>query len=594
VSREPAALERCPGCGSMTLRVEPPTPTGMVYAHCVACGHEAERDRDADALDVEDFHCHMPSHRYIYTPSRELWPASSVNARLPAMPTADGKSLAPSAWIAENRPVEQMTWAPGEPTIIRDRLIAEGGWIEHQGVKVFNLYRWPRIGPGDPVSATPWLDHVARIYPEEAEHIVRWLAHRVQRPGEKSNHALVLGGTQGIGKDTLLEPARRAVGPWNVAEVSPTVLLGRFNGYLQSVILRVSEARDLGDVNRFALYDHMKSITAAPPDVLRIDRKNLHEYYVPNVCGVVVTTNHRIDSLHLPSDNRRHFVAWSEATKEDFSESYWSGLWSWYETGGYEHVAAYLGHLDLSEFRPTAPPPKTEAWHAVVAAGQAPEQGELADVLEEMGWPPAVTIPQVIDRASLDFAGWLRDRKNCRAVPHRFEEVGYLAIRNADAKDGKWRVAGSRRVVYARHDLARRDQIQAARNLTGEASTVPDATGATGSDSGPKRGPVTDVTGVTGSPTHDSSASKHQRPFSERPTRARERDRKPVTPVTPATPAAEPGEDEPESTLDMVREVFAGFIEREEETEVDLPARDEEVLPAAALAEQEAQEWIPF
>ena len=31
----------------------------------------------------------------------------------------------------------------------------------------------------------------------------QWFAHRVQRPGEKINHALVLGGDQGIGKDAI-------------------------------------------------------------------------------------------------------------------------------------------------------------------------------------------------------------------------------------------------------------------------------------------------------------------------------------------------------------------------------------------------------
>ena len=52
-------------------------------------------------------------------------------------------------------------------------------------------------------------------------HIIYFLAHRVQRPEEKINHALVLGGKQGIGKDTLLEPVKRAVGAWNWEEVSP-------------------------------------------------------------------------------------------------------------------------------------------------------------------------------------------------------------------------------------------------------------------------------------------------------------------------------------------------------------------------------------
>ena len=196
-----------------------------------------------------------------------------------------------------------------------------------------------------------WVDHVHKVYPDSAEHIIRWLAHRVQRPAEKINHALVLGGSQGIGKDTLLEPAKYAVGPWNVAEISPTALLGRFNGFLKSVILRVSEAHDLGEFNRFALYERLKAYTAAPPDGLRVDEKNLREYTIPNCCGVVITSNHQ-DALFLPADDRRHYVAWSELTKDSFVDDYWRRIWGWYDAGGLNHVAAYLGELDLAELRP--------------------------------------------------------------------------------------------------------------------------------------------------------------------------------------------------------------------------------------------------
>jgi predicted helicase len=40
-------------------------------------------------------------------------------------------------------------------------------------------------------------------------------------PWEKINHALVIGGKQGIGKDTMLEPLKHAVGRWNFEETSP-------------------------------------------------------------------------------------------------------------------------------------------------------------------------------------------------------------------------------------------------------------------------------------------------------------------------------------------------------------------------------------
>src|SRR5258708_2660564 len=102
--------------------------------------------------------------------------------------------------------------------------------------------------------------------------------------------------------------------------------MGRFNGFLKSVILRVSEARDLGDFDRYGFYETMKTFLAAPPDMLRVDEKNLREYNVVNVLAAIITTNHRADALYLPPDDRRHYCLWSNTNKDDFSEDYWNGL----------------------------------------------------------------------------------------------------------------------------------------------------------------------------------------------------------------------------------------------------------------------------
>jgi hypothetical protein len=311
----------------------------------------------------------------------------------------------------------------------------------------------PQIKSGIAAEAQPWLDHVQKVYADHAGHIVMWLAHRVQRPQEKINHALVLGGYQGIGKDTLLEPVKTAIGPWNFCEVSPTQMMGRFNGFLKSVILRVNEARDLGDVDRFSFYDHMKAYTAAPPDVLRVDEKHLREHSVFNVCGVIITTNHKADGIYLPSDDRRHFVAWSDLTKDDFSEDYWDALWSWYADGGDRHVVAYLAEVDLAAFNPKAPPPKTPAFWDIVDASRAPEDAELADVIDELGNPHALTLATISIHATGTFLTWILDRKNRRAIPHRLEQCGYVPIRNAAAKDGLWKINAARQVVYARVPL---------------------------------------------------------------------------------------------------------------------------------------------
>jgi hypothetical protein len=417
------------------------------------------------AVALEDFYGYLPAHTYIFTPTGEMWPASSVNSRVsPVDIPMREKPITAASWLDKNRAVEQMTWAPGKPMVIADKLIADGGWFDRPGCKTFNLYRPPTIKPqaGD---ATPWIDHIKFVFgDDDARHIIKWFAHRVQHPDQKVNHALVFGGMQGVGKDTLIEPVKQAVGPWNFAEVSPQQMLGRFNPFVKSVILRVSEARDLGDTDRFGFYEHTKAYTAAPPDVLRVDEKHMREHAVLNVCGVIITTNNK-DSLHLPGDDRRHFVAWSARKKEDFPPDYWTVMYRWFANGGIEIVAHYLATLDISGFDPKAPPPKTPAFWEIVDSSRSPEDAEMADALDRLGSPAAITLGSIVTRAAPDFADYLRDRRNRRKIPHRLDECGYVPVRNA-SKDGLWVIAGKRQAIYAKRELPLRDQLAAAERLT--------------------------------------------------------------------------------------------------------------------------------
>lgn len=430
--------------------------------------HKASCNVEIYGIGLEHFYAHMPSHSYLFVPTRELWPSASVNGRV-AWPKVKDKAVEPSRWLDRHRAIEQMVWHPAEPQIIKDRVMQVSGWAPHLGSTLFNLYRPPDRPKGDPGQAGPWIDHLRRVYPDDADHIIKWLAHRVQLPGEKCNHALVLGGLQGIGKDTLLEPLKAAIGPWNWSDISPANMLGRFNGWVKAILVRINEARDLGDVDRFAFYDHSKTIIAAPPDVIRVDEKHLRETYVANVCGVIITTNHLSDGLYLPADDRRHYVAWSPCKREDFDPDYWKRIYSWFAAGGIGHVCAYLENLDLTDFDAKAPPPKTPAFWSVVSAGEAPESGELRDVIDNMQKPSVLTLTALADRAQVlhmhDLASELRDRKSRRAVPHKLERVGYVQVRNPDSEDGLFRIESRRQVVYAKRALHLAEQIRAARLL---------------------------------------------------------------------------------------------------------------------------------
>jgi hypothetical protein len=320
-----------------------------------------------ESVTLDDFWAYMVAHKYIYGPTGQAWPASSVNAKI--LPVGE---LRANQWLDRNKSVEQLTWFPGQPQIIADRLIVEGGWIERRGVRCYNLYHPPNLQferrdqpttltYDDKEPAARWLDLVYHVYPSDAGHIIKFLAHRVQYPYIKINHGLLLGGDEGIGKDTIIVPVKVAVGPWNVQEVKPAHIFGRFNGYVKSVILIISEIHDMGERDRFQFYDLIKTFLASPPEVLRVDEKNIREYAVPNVTGVIMTTNYLTDGLYISANSRRYYVAWSERKQGELTDGYWLEMYDWYDNGGINCVASYLAALDLSGFNPKAPPPKTRA-----------------------------------------------------------------------------------------------------------------------------------------------------------------------------------------------------------------------------------------
>jgi hypothetical protein len=427
-----------------------------------AFGGKSDSTDNPHGIGLTELYAHLPSGRYIYKPSRELWPGGSINMLIPSRCVPGG--LRATTWVTRNRHVEQMTWQPGEPQIIEDQLMTEDGWMSHIGSRVFNLYLPPRELKGDASKAVLWIKLMKHLYPDEAEELTDWMAHRVQRPDEKINHAIVLGGGQGIGKDTLLHALKLAVGPWNFSEVSPKQMLGRFNSFVKSVVLRVSEARDLGDVGRFDFYDHTKTLTAAPPDTLRVDEKNLREYSVPNLCGVVITTNHR-DGLYLPVEDRRHFVCWSKAERGEFEEGYWTKIWAWYAEGGVGHVAAFLKERDLSGFDPKAPPRQTPAFRAMVDTGRAPEDADMHDALEALEWPIATTFSLVATKATGELAMWLGDPRKMWQVRRRMEGAGYETVANPDAADGRWKVGRKKMTIFCLAKKPYPEQLTSCRAL---------------------------------------------------------------------------------------------------------------------------------
>ena len=91
-----------------------------------------------------------------------------------------------------------------------------------------------------------------------------------------------------------------------------------------------------------------------------------------------------------------------------------------------------------------------------------PEDAELADIIDALKNPDALTVPELIAEATGDAAVWLMNRGNRRSLPHRLERCGYTAVPNSDAQDRLWKCKSRRLAIYVRADLPPGKRIAAA------------------------------------------------------------------------------------------------------------------------------------
>jgi len=166
-----------------------------------------------------------------------------------------------------------------------------------------------------------------------------------------------------------------------------------------------------------------------------------------------ITRRNNKDSLHLPGDDRRHFVAWS-ARKKRTSHRTTDSMYRWFAERRDRDSRALLGHAYISGFdrRPLRPktPASGRSWNS--SRSRKTPKWQTRSTGSD---PAAITLGSIVTRAAPDFADYLRDRRNRRknTAPPRTNAECPGAKRS---KDGLWVIAGKRQAIIreARTSLA--------------------------------------------------------------------------------------------------------------------------------------------
>jgi len=336
-----------------------------------------------------------------------------------------GRKVEASVCFDENRQAKGaqalvgITYAAGEPVLVnRDGDLYGNRWRDAR----------PPVAVG---SAEPWLAHCRVLVPETEElaHVLDLMAFKLQHPEVKINRAVLHGGDQGCGKDTMWAPFIWAVcGPHlkNRGLLDNDTMSSQFGYALESEILILNELKEPDAKERRALANRLKPIIAAPPDMLTINRKGLHPYQMANRVFVLAFSNDPVP-ISLDSQDRRWFCLWSHAPRMKPETA--ARMWAWYRAGGFEAVGAWLAARDVSAFNPGAAPMVTEFKLNLVEHGMSTAEsflvaamhartGEFArgvigspfhSICDRLAGiaPAGVKVPQAALLHALREAGWL-------------------------------------------------------------------------------------------------------------------------------------------------------------------------------------------
>lgn len=362
----------------------------------------------------------------------------AFGAVVPTMMNASGKPYKPqpAKYLLHELKVPQahdtMYWPKAA------RLGAQ--FFEHDHRQYVNSFMPSSMPEPEPnwVQSPAWKiveDHIKMILPEDHGALIQWMAHNVQKPGEKILWSPIIKGVQGDGKSTLFRIMMAAMGELNVREVSSQELNSEFNGWAEgSCVVCLEEIRVKGK-NRYEVMDRLKPVITN--NVVSVVRKGRDGRNIPNCTNYMALTNHE-DALALDKDDRRWGVFFTKYKNRsellaETDEFYWRRLHNAYQQNP-GVIRAWLESIPLTGFNCNDAPHTTKAKERMIELARTDAE---ANILELIDLGAVGVCADVISTSHLNQA--LRDRGfPALSTNHLSKTMNVLGYEKV-TKQVKWR-----------------------------------------------------------------------------------------------------------------------------------------------------------
>jgi len=360
-------------------------------------------------------------HRWLDRYTRETLSPEALNAKeahiMEALSMEEGAEnrLRASEALAARRDtlkVDTRSYWPG----IHDDL------IHVDKMDAINTWQPSPLVPQDG-DITPWWNLFCHLFPSEDQRnrIMDWMAFILQKPHIKINYALLVGGGERIGKDSIFQPLIHGVGLRNCNNIKAEMLGEKYDDHFIGIKLAViQEIHRDGFRDAREIENKLKVYLADPPTELVLRRLGATNVTQRNLIQLLAFTNYE-DALHLSSDGDRYQCEWSYASK--LAPSEYKKVYDWYvQDRGYEKVCYYLLNRDISNFNPKASAPDTQWRRDMINSGKSDIDYQVEDVID--------TILQENKRAKKARDEAIANNTEINSTnAHLYHEVSYITIK---------------------------------------------------------------------------------------------------------------------------------------------------------------------
>lgn len=288
------------------------------------------------------------------------------------------------------RIVDKLTYAPGEPKFCKEKNFDSESILD-----CLNIWYDAGVEPAEG-DVEPFLDLVRDLFDHDEraiDHVLCFFAYIVQNPGHRVNHALVIQGEQGIGKDSLIMAFEKLLGSQNVSQVTLQHVESAFNEWLFGKQLIVFQ--EMLAAGRRSVYNKLKTYITDP--IHTINTKHVSLQRIPNKAVYIFLTNYR-HALSVDPSDRRMWVWYSEMERQ--SPEYYDRYYNWLsDKRSMSHLMHYLLEYDVEKFNPAAPPPMTKSKEIMIDASTSEIEQFLRQAAENETWPMVcdlVSTPHVL------------------------------------------------------------------------------------------------------------------------------------------------------------------------------------------------------